>query len=190
MKISRVIHWFVLLLSILILAACAPQAAPTIYQTVSAGTLKPGSAIPAPTGPVVLTIDGKIGQTNVGETLQFDMATLESIGLVKYDVDDPFLKKNIVYSGPLLSQLLKVAGAASDATTLTLWALDDYSTDMKIADGNKWPVLVATQADGAYIPLDKNGPLISVFPFNDFPEIDHVTYDNQWLWALAKITVK
>jgi hypothetical protein len=32
--------------------------------------------------------------------------------------------------------------------------------------------------------------LISVFPFNNFPEIDHLTYDSQWLWALAKITVK
>jgi hypothetical protein len=190
MKISRVIHSFVLFISILILAACAPKAAATTYETVSAGSLQPGSKIPAPTGPVVLTMEGKISQTNSGDKLLFDMATLESIGLVKYDVDDPFLKKNIVYTGPLLSQLLKVAGAASDATTLTLWALDDYSTDMKIADGNKWPVLIATQADGAYIALDKNGPLISVFPFNDFPELDHLTYDNQWLWALARITVK
>jgi hypothetical protein len=51
-------------------------------------------------------------------------------------------------------------------------------------------VLVATKADGAYMPIDKNGPLISVWPFNDFPEIDHVTYDAQWLWSLSKITVK
>ena len=188
MKISRAICF--LALTIFLLTACGPQAASTTYKTVSEGTLKPGSAIPAPAGPVVLTIDGKISQTNSGQSLQFDMAALESIGVVQYKVDDPFLKKNILYSGVLLSQLLKVAGAASDATTLTLWALDDYSTDMKIADGNKWPVLIATQGDGAYIPLDKNGPLISVFPFNDFPEIDHLTYDNQWLWALAKITVK
>lgn len=190
MKFPRFIHFFVFLILVLILAACAPATPATTYETVSAGTLKPGSAVPAPTGDVVLTIDGKINQTNSGETLQFDMKTLESIGMVKYDVDDPFLKRNIVYSGPLLSQVLKVAGAASDATILTLWALDDYSTDMKIVDAERWPVLIATQADGAYIPLDQNGTLISVFPFNDFPEIDHITYDNQWLWALARITVK
>jgi hypothetical protein len=135
-------------------------------------------------------LDGKISQTNSGATLQFDMPTLESIGVVQYHVDDPFAKKDILYAGVLLSQLLKVAGASPDATTLTLRALDDYSTDMSIADANKWPVLLATRADGKYMPVDQSGPLISVFPFNDFPEIDHLTYDAQWLWSLSSITVK
>ncbi|MEP6894558.1 MAG: molybdopterin-dependent oxidoreductase [Chloroflexota bacterium] len=188
MNILRVIRYFIVLIPLL--AACSPAAAPTTYTTVSEATLKPGSAIPAPTGDVVLTIDGKISQTNSGNTLQFDMPTLEKLGVVQYKVDDPFAKKTILYSGVLLSQLLKVAGASSDATMLTLRALDDYSTDMKISDANKWPVLLATQADGTYMPIDKNGPLISVWPFNDFPEIDHVTYDAQWLWSLSKITVK
>ena len=85
---------------------------------------------------------------------------------------------------------MAVAGAGPDATTLTLRALDDYSTDMKIVDANKWPVLLATKADGAYMPVNQSGPLISVFPFNDFPEIDHLTYDAQWLWSLSSITVK
>jgi hypothetical protein len=180
----------VLFISVSILAACGPKPTPTTYQTVSAGALQPGSKVPAPTGPVVLTIEGKISQTNADNKLAFDMATLESIGVIQYKVDDPFVKKNVLYAGVLLSQLLKVAGAAPDATTLTLWALDDYSTDMKISDASKWPVIIATKANGAYMPLDQNGPLISVFPFNDFPEIDHLTYDNQWLWALARITVK
>ena len=189
MKTIRTLLYFVIFASLLV--GCGPAATATpVYETVSAGTLKPGSAVPAPTGEVVLTLDGKIGQTNVGNTLQFDMATLESIGTVRYDVDDPFAKKTIVYTGVLLSQLLDVAGAAPDATTLTLKALDDYSTEMNISDANKWPVLVATQADGEYMPVDKSGPLISVFPFNDFPEIDHLTYDAQWLWSLSAITVK
>ncbi len=172
-----------------VLAACGKTNA-TIYQTISAATIKSGDTIPAPKGDVVLTMDGKISQLNAGNTLQFDMATLESLGVVQYSVNDPFAKKKIVYAGVLLSQLLKAAGAAPDATTLTLRALDDYSADMKISDVNKWPILIATRADGAYMPLDQNGPLISVLPFDYFPEIDHVTYDPQWLWSLSKITVK
>ncbi|HEX2698393.1 MAG TPA: molybdopterin-dependent oxidoreductase [Anaerolineales bacterium] len=187
MKVFRTLS--IALILFLFLAACSP-AAKTTYQTVSEGTLKPGNTVPVPHGDVVLTMDGKISQSNAGNTLQFDMATLESIGVVQYKVDDPFAKKTILYAGVLLSQLLKVAGASSDATSLTLWALDDYSTDMKISDANRWPILIATRADGAHMPTDQNGPLISVFPFNDFPEIDHLTYDAQWLWALAKITVK
>ena len=188
MNLSRTLRTFLILIPLL--AACGRAAAPTVYTTVSEAALGPGSEIPAPKGAVVLTLDGRIGSTNVRDTLQFDMATLESLGLVQYDVDDPFAKKNIVYAGVLLSQLLKVAEADPEATTLTLTALDDYSTDMKISDASRWPVLVATQADGEYMPIDKSGPLISVFPFNDFPEIDHITYDAQWLWSLSAITVK
>lgn len=190
MKNLRVIYIFIVLLAVLTFSACAPQAAPSTYKTVSPGTLKAGSAIPAPTGDVVLTIDGNISQKNVGETLQFDMATLESIHLIEYKVDDPFIKRNIAYTGVLFSELLEIAGADKNATTLKLWALDDYSAEMKISDALKWPVIVATKADGTYMTLEQKGPLISVFPFNDFPEIDQVAYENQWLWALAKITVQ
>jgi hypothetical protein len=188
MKYSRVALCLTLLA--LVLIGCGQKSAPVTYETVSAPALKPGSAIPAPTGDVVLTIDGKISQTNSGTSLKFDMKTLESLGVVQYKVDDPFAKKTILYAGVLLSELLKTAGAAPDAKTLTLTALDDYSTDMKVSDANKWPILIATRADNAYMPVDKSGPLISVFPFNDFPEIDHLTYDAQWLWSLAAITVK
>ncbi len=190
MNISRSLRYLAIFIPILVACSPAATATSTTYTTVSEATLKPGSVVPAPTSDVVLTVDGKISQTNSGDSLQFDMPTLESIGVVQYKVDDPFVKKNILYSGVLLSQVLKVAGADPNATTLTLTALDDYSTDMKISDANQWPVLVATQADGSYMPIDKNGPLISVWPFNDFPEIDHVTYDALWVWSLSKITVK
>jgi len=192
MRLPHFIYYPLLIVVILILSACAPQTVnkPTTYKVVSAGTLKPGDTVPHRTGPTVLTVDGKISQTNADNALKLDMETLESIGVIEYKVNDPFAKKNILYSGVLLSELLKVAGADKNATTLTLWALDDYSVDMKISDSDRWPVMIATKADGAYMPLDQKGPLISVFPFDNFPEIDHLTYDNQWLWALARITVK
>ncbi|MBC7878467.1 MAG: molybdopterin-dependent oxidoreductase [Anaerolineales bacterium] len=190
MNFLRTIRFNLVFIFSIFLAACGQQAAPITYETVSPGTLKPGDPIPVPTGDVVLTVDGMIEQKNSGETLQFDIAALESIGLVQYDVDDPFIKKNILYTGVLLSQLLDAAGMSPDATIITLHALDDYSTDMKISDADKWPVLVATQADGAYMAVDNNGPLISIFPFNDYPEIDHLTYDALWVWSLSAITVK
>jgi hypothetical protein len=188
MNISRFFRSFIVLIA-LFLAACGQQT-PSIYEVVSEGTLKSGEGIPAPAGEVVLTVDGNISQTNVGDTLQLDVATLESIGVIQYDVNDPFVKEKITYSGVLLSELLKAAGADAGATTLTLRALDDYSTDMNIADATKWPILLATRANGSYMPIDKNGPIISVFPFDDFPELDHLTYDALWVWSLHEITVK
>src|SRR5215813_3426425 len=120
MNASRVIRF--LLVIIPLLAACSPAATavPTTYTTVSEATLKSGEVIPAPKGEVVLTVDGMISQTNVSDALQFDLPTLESLGVVQYDVDDPFAKKKVVYDGVLLSQVLKAAGADANATTLTL----------------------------------------------------------------------
>lgn len=177
-------------ISALILVSCGGAATPTTYTVVTKGTLKPGDSVPAPTGEVVLTVNGNISQKNADNALQFDLATLENIGLVEYKVDDPFVKKTILYTGVLMSQILKVAGASSDATTITLTALDDYSVDMQIADAVKWPILVALKADGEYMPIDENGPLINIIPYNDFPEIDHLTYDAMWVWSLSAITVK
>jgi hypothetical protein len=174
----------------IILTACGSAPKTEIYTRVSEAVIKPGDAISAPTGEVVLTIVGNIEQKNSGDSLQFDMSTLESLGVVEYDVDDPFVQKNIVYSGVLISELLEVAGASPDATTLTLTALDDYSVDMKISDTVQWPFLLGLKADSEYMPIDQNGPIISIIPYNDFPELDHLTYDAVWVWSLYMITVK
>ena len=190
MKTTRIISFFGFVVLALIVSACGAKTAPGTYKTVSTGTLTADSVIPAPTGPVILTIDGKISKTNVDKTLQLDMATLESMGLVEYTVDDPFSKKKVAFSGVLISQFLQVIGADKNATTLKLLALDDYSTDMKISDTLKWPIIIATKADGKYMPIDQKGPVLTVLPFNDFPEIDHVSYDLQWVWSLTKITVQ
>lgn len=180
----------VVFVSILLITACGGSKSPSTYKTVSDASLKPGDTVPAPAGDPVLTVDGNISQKNSDTGLQFDLPTLESLGLVEYKVDDPFAKKNIAYTGVLISKILEVAGAAEDSETLMLTALDDYSVDMKTADVKQYPFMVAIKADGEYMPIDMNGPLISVIPFNDFPELDHLTYDAVWVWSLYKITVK
>ena len=53
-----------------------------------------------------------------------------------------------------------------------------------------WPVLFALQADDAYIVLDEGGPAIIIWPFDDFSELDHATYDALWVWSMTKIVVK
>ena len=45
--------------------------------------LAPGAAgagnLPSPTGPVVLTVTGRIANTNAGKTAEFDLAMLEAL---------------------------------------------------------------------------------------------------------------
>jgi hypothetical protein len=181
--------WFFWIL-VLVLAACGSSSPKVIYEPVSEATLKQGDTLPVPTNDVILTVKGKIGQTNAEDTAQFDLAMLEKLGLVKYKVQDPFAKKQRVFTGVLLSQLLAVVGAQPEAQTLELAALNEYKTELDVSDLKKWPVLFALQADGQSIPLDDGGPAIIVFPFDDYPEIDHATYDPKWVWSMTEITVK
>lgn len=174
----------------LALAACSAQ--PTqVYETVSPAVIKPGDSIAAPADDVILTISGAISITNTPEkTLQLDMPTLEKMGLVKYAINDPWLNAKNTYTGVLLSDLLKVIGAAPQATQLHFVALDDYQVDIFISDIQKWPVLLATQTNGAYMDIANNGPTRIIFPFDQYKEIDVVLYKDLSIWNVATIEVK
>src|SRR5437588_10099260 len=93
---------------LLLMTACASSTPnpDTIYQRVTEGKLKVGDAIPAPTGDVIVTVTGRIGTKNSGDSIQMDMPTIESVGLVDYKVTDPFEKRPTVFRGPLMSTLL------------------------------------------------------------------------------------
>lgn len=177
-------------LFVLALAACSAQPA-QVYESVSPATIKPGDPIPAPAGEVILTVSGKISASNTPDgLLQLDMPTLEKFGLVKYAINDPWLNTYNTYSGVLVSDLLKVLGADPQATTLHFVALDDYQVDIAVADIQKWPILLATQANGAYMDVANNGPTRIIFPFDQYKDIDVVLYKDLSIWNISTLEVK
>ncbi|HEX9824089.1 MAG TPA: molybdopterin-dependent oxidoreductase [Actinomycetota bacterium] len=146
--------------------------------------------MPEPVGEEILTISGEIGTTNDRGRLAFDMATLESLGLVSYDVEDPWDQKEVTYTGVLMSELLAVAGAASDARSVRIVALDDYRVSIPIDEIHRWPVLLATRADGEVIGVESGGPSRIIYPYGTFPEIDGVTHDDLWIWSVERMTIR
>jgi hypothetical protein len=95
------------------------------YEVVSDGTWTPGTAIPTPTGPIILRISGKIAAASNGE-VAFDMASLESLGVVRYTTPTNWTDGPATFEGVLLSKVLEAIGADPSATTLTMVALNDY----------------------------------------------------------------
>ena len=170
-----------------LLAACG-QDQVKAYEMVEPAAIKAGSAIPAPTGEVILTLSGDIDVKNVGETLQFDMATLEDLGLVKYTVDDPWFNNTNTYTGVLMSDLRKFAGMSSSAQSIHMVGLDDYSVEISVTDIEKWPILLATRTNGAYMDVDFAGPTRIIFPYQSYP-IDPVTYNDYWIWNLVAMEI-
>ncbi len=170
-----------------LLAACGNSTAQS-YETVTPAAITYGSTIPAPDGEVILTLSGDIAVKNVGDTLQFDMATLENLGLVKYTVDDPWFNETNTYTGVLMSELHKYAGASPTAKNIHLVGIDDYSVDISIDNIEKWPILLATRTNGAYMDFEFAGPTRIIFPYHKY-SIDPVAYNDYWIWNLAAMEI-
>ena len=111
---------------------------------------------------------------------------------MSYDVDDPFAgDTNVTFTGILISDILDVVGADPEATEIELVALNDYAASATVADTRQYSFMLGIQEDGVAIPLDGGGPAKVIIPFNDFPDdLDHVTYDAQWVWSMTRIVVK
>ena len=174
-------------LAILVLAGCGSGADEPIYEVVSEATIAPGDEVPPPEGEVVLVVTGRIGKTNVDDTLVFDMETLEEIGLVRYEVSDPWLQESVAYTGVLLSDLLQVAGADETASEVNALALDGYASPIPFSEMDKWPVLLATQADGSYMDIENSGPTRIIFPYDLIDDITDARNMSVWNMEILEV---
>ena len=185
MKIGKV--FFFMWLSFFLIA-CQSRSTDTAYRVVSHATITSGNPVPQPVEAPILTVKGMISNTNVTDHLDFDMQTLERLGLIEYQVNDPFLKRVVIYRGPLLRDVLDVAGVSPNAKEVFAIALNDYKTAIPL-EVNRWPVIIATSRDGSRMPLERNGPLEIVFPNKHF-KIDPTVYNQMWVWQLRELVVR
>jgi hypothetical protein len=182
-----------LVVALFLIAACTSDddkdESTPVYTVISEGTLSSGTPIPTPSEDTIVTITGKIGTTNVGDAIEMDLKTVESVGLVDYTVTDPFENKKITYRGPLMTDLLALWGVPEDATTLHMVALNDYAVDVPLSDLRKYPVIFALQADGVYLPVSTRGPAMLVYPYDHF-EFEPAVYNDYWIWQIKSIEVR
>lgn len=173
----------------ILVIGCGRPAPQTTYTVVAPATITPGDQIPLPRHEVILTLSGALRHSNDSGSLRFDMETLEQIGLVSYTVQDPYLQQSITFSGVLMSDLLRVAGVPPEATLVHIVALDDYEVDIAIDDIQKWPILLATRADGKRMDVATYGPTRLLFPYGHYP-IDEIAYREAWIWNVESMEIR
>jgi len=136
----------------------------------------------------ILTISGKIGVTNKDGTAQFDRAMLESLGLIAIETATPWYEGKVKFEGISLDKLMKQVEAKGDRVSVI--ALNDYATEIPIADFAKYNVILALKRNGEYMPVRDKGPLFIVYPFDSDPELRTQTYYARSAWQVARIEVK
>jgi len=138
-------------------------------------------------GPALLTVTGAITKPNRGpldpvldqmmakqklafeKARTFDFAALAAMTAVAIKPTLEYDNKPHQLRGPLLTTVLRAAGAPHDAK-LVMRAIDGYAPAISIAEARRLRFIVATHLDGKPMPLGGLGPLWALFDADRFPE--------------------
>lgn len=139
--------------------------------------------------PAILTVTGSIGKGNRGamdpaldqmmakQKIKFDRAFVfdfSGIGAIPKVEINPTLEydnKSHHLSGPLLTDVVRAAGASAEGMRLLLRAVDGYNVVISHADAIKYRFIVATQLDGHPMPLGGLGPLWAIFDADRYADM-------------------
>jgi hypothetical protein len=143
--------------------------------------------LPVPKGPVVLTISGKIEQTNGSAVALFDREMLEALGKESFATRWELSEVPQVFEGVSLRAVLERVGAKGHS--LRASALNDYVAVVPTEDLKFEPIL-ATKVDGRVLTIRDKGPLWIAYPRDLHRVLQDARYDARWVWQLNKLHVE
>lgn len=144
--------------------------------------------LPSPAEKSILTLSGKISETNKDGVAQFDRPMLEALGLETVETSTPWYEGTVKFEGVSLNKLMKRVGATGQSVSVV--ALNDYSTEIPVEDFAKHNVILALKRNGEYMPVRDKGPLFVIYPFDSNPELKTQTYYSRSAWQVSQIIVK
>ena len=155
---------------------------------VVAGPARADQALAKPTGPVILTVMGKISATNAPGRAEFDRAMLEALGMKTIVTSTSWTSGKHEFVGPLGKAVLAAVGAKGG--TLSFVAINDYKVEIPAADFEHYPAILALKMDGEYMTVRTKGPLWVIYPRDDFPELVGKANDAKWVWQVKSLDVQ
>ncbi len=150
--------------------------------------MAPALALDAATGPVVLTVFGRVRQPNAGSAAQFDMAMLEQLPQHSFVTRTPWYSTPRKFTGPLLRDVLAACGAMG--SNLRATALNDYRVDLPFEDAQRFDVLLARLLDDKPMAVRDKGPLFIIYPFDSSAELRTTLYFSRSAWQLKSLEVQ
>jgi hypothetical protein len=151
------------------------------------GTGRRALALDAPTGPVLLTVSGRIEHANRGGATAFDMAMLARLPQAAITTHTPWFSQARKFSGPLLREVIAAAGG--QGRQLRALALNDYRVDIPVDDAQRYDVVLATALDDKPMSVREKGPLFIIYPFDDHAELRNALYYSRCAWQLKAIEI-
>ncbi|PAT36578.1 hypothetical protein CK623_11050 [Vandammella animalimorsus] len=155
---------------------------PRVQQTTPQAQPLPAPAQQPPgTAPVLLRI-----QTPWHDTLNLTEQDLLALPQVEVRTSTPWTDGTRSFRGPLLREVLKLAGRERDVQSMSLLAksLNDYHVQIPASDAWKWDVIIALRMNGHPMSRRDKGPLWIIYPRDSHAELKRPHYDHRWPWQL------
>lgn len=158
------------------------------YSIPHTGLAEAAEMLAAPSGPVILKIDGDIAATNVGEEAHFDRAMLSELAQHDFTTGTPWTEGTSHYQGPLMRTLLEHVGAEGE--TINVAALNGYEAEIPVADFHDYDVILALKRDDQTIPIREYGPLWVLYPFDHDEALLSERMRFRAVWQVMHINVR
>lgn len=133
---------------------------------------------------VLLTVTGAVE----GAAVTFDRSELRALNQRHATMETPWTTGPVTFDGPLLSAVLKVAGA--QGRTVIVKALNDYSAEIPMEDVTAFATMLAMSMNGKDMTVREKGPLFLIYPFDTNPELYNEKYFSRSVWQIHEIEVR
>ncbi len=156
-----------------------------------AGSSDGASGLPAPEGPVILTVSGGIGigngNANDAGVATFDRVMLENLDWREIETHTSFTTGPQRFAGPTLASLLDAV--AAEGETMIATAINGYFVEIPVAHAAEHDVLLALDMNGRPMRVRDKGPIWVVYPLSE-QEILEKPFDTEMIWQLSRIEVQ
>ena len=139
----------------------------------------------ADSGAVILTIDGATGD---GKAHTFTLDDLKKLPAAGFKTKTPWHDGPQQFDGVLMSDLMHAVGAKGKV--LHVRALDDYKSDVPVADFDKYKPIMAYLQNGKPMSVRDKGPLFVVYPYDSDAALRNETFYTRSPWQVAAITIE
>lgn len=124
------------------------------------------------------------------ETLPFTtLASLPQTEVTTIEPDEAGREQIVHFSGVRISELVHRAQGSEHAADVTLLASDGFRATLQMDDVRLFPILLATHANGAPLGRDHGGPLYSVLPITQHPDLAQRYTSSSWVFYVTHLVI-
>jgi hypothetical protein len=142
--------------------------------------------LPAPTGAVILTLEGKLETHNTADgKAAFDLAMLQALPKSSFATTTIWTDGMQTFEGVSVADLMARLGAKP--AEINAIATNDYEIRFPASDALEHGAIIAYSHNGAPLPLDNKGPLWIVYPYDRDVALSNERFLSQSVWSLDHV---